>query len=71
MKNNKFDIITKLEEMLEKSDLYWTVSYMPSSDSYCIYISEDDTEEYDCKECKYREIDCSGCIGGSKFDPKD
>ena len=40
MKNNKFDIITKIEEMLEESGLYWTVSYMSSSDSYCIYISD-------------------------------
>ena len=42
--NSKFEIIAKIQEILEESGLYWSCSYAPSSDSYSIFICDEDGE---------------------------
>lgn len=38
--HSKFETIAKIEELLEESGLYWSCTYVPSADSYCIYIAD-------------------------------
>lgn len=42
--SNKIDIVTKIEGILMESDLQWTIAYLPSTGSYSIYISDEDSE---------------------------
>lgn len=41
---SKFEIVAKIQEILEESGLYWSCSYSPSSDSYSIFICDEDGE---------------------------
>ena len=45
MDKNRIDVIYGIQDILQNTRLGWTISYIPSSDSYCIYISNDDGEE--------------------------
>ena len=42
--HSKFEIIAKIQEILEESGLYWSCSYSPSNDSYNIFICDEDGE---------------------------
>ena len=42
--HSKFEIIAKIQEILEESGLYWSCSYSPSNDSYSIFICDEDEE---------------------------
>lgn len=41
-RSNARDAVLKIEEVLNSMDIYWSISYMPCSDSYNVYISNDD-----------------------------
>ena len=41
---SKFETVAKIQEILEESGLYWSCSYAPSSDSYSIFICDEDEE---------------------------
>lgn len=39
------DLIVEIEGMLMKQDKYWSISYVPSSKAYSIYISSEEHED--------------------------
>lgn len=39
------DLIIEIERMLMKQDKYWSISYVPSSKDYSIYISSEEHED--------------------------
>lgn len=43
---NKIQTIVAIEDILRESGLYWSVAYNPSSNSYSIFVAdEDDSDE--------------------------
>ena len=42
--HSKLEIIAKIQEILEESGLYWSCLYVPSNDSYSIFICDEDGE---------------------------
>lgn len=42
MSNRKIDTVIKIEDLLQKSGLYWSLTYVPGVDSYCIYIADNE-----------------------------
>ena len=41
----KVQTIVTIEDILRESGLYWSLSYSPSTDSYSIFISDEDTSD--------------------------
>ena len=42
--HGKFEIIAKIQEILEESGLYWSCAYIPSTDSYSPFVCDEDPD---------------------------
>lgn len=41
----KVQTISTIEDVLRESRLYWSLAYSPSTDSYSIFIADEDTSD--------------------------